>query len=431
MDIQLSIPQAEYVYSSAKSVAAVAGFGSGKTDAALIRASTTMLQYPGANIAYLAPTLQLIKDIWYPKVTEYFEELGIKCKINKAENIVSVGGFGKMFCRSMDSPEKIVGWEVLDAFLDEIDILNSKKANEVWIKTKARCRQKIDANEFTDPRLISEYGHKLSQMFVSTTPEGFKFTYDKFKNPKLKLPGAHLIQMSTYSNYKNLPADYIDDLRLNYPSELIDAYIEGIFCNLTSGRVWYKYDRDKNRAYDTVMKNEPLYVGMDFNIRRGCAVIHVKRNRYISAIDEIIDTYDTPETLSILKERYSDHPILVFPDASGSKGTSTKGNVSDHALIKEAGMRLIVNPANPLVKDRVAATNRLFCDDYGDRRYYVNPDTCPYYSTALEQQIYDPNGKPEKGKGKGDDVTDAGSYPISFLYPIKPMSSVQVSRAVM
>ena len=403
MDIELSEPQAEFFASKAKSVACVAGFGSGKTDIALYRMFSTMFEYPGNDMLYLAPTFPLVRDIWYPKVESFLEDMDVSYHINKADHTIYVHGAGSVFCRTMEHPGRIIGFEVLDAFLDELDVLPEDKALEVWRKAKARCRQKCVG--------------KRNQMYLTTTPEGFKATYKMFKQDPI--PGSHLIQMSTYSNEHNLPDDYIDELRANYPAQLIEAYINGQFVNLVSMPVWGSYDRKENRSSETVKKGDNLIIGMDFNVGRGCAVIYVVRKGLLHAVDEVHNSYDTPDTVRVLKERYYNHNITVFPDASGKSRKSVNATVSDIALLKEAGYIVKANNKNPGVKDRVVATNAMFCNGKQERRLFVNDTACPNFADSLEQQVYDSNGLPAKGDGKFDDMTDSGSYPIAYLYPIK------------
>jgi len=362
-----------------------------------------MFENPKADMLYLAPTYPLIRDIWYPKIESFLDDLGHGYFINRGENTIKVQGAGKIFCRTMEHPGRIIGFEVLDAFLDELDVLTEDKAVEVWRKTKARCRQKIDG--------------KPNQMYVTTTPEGFKATYKLFK--KDPLPGSHLIQLSTYSNAHNLPDDYIDELKDNYPANLIEAYINGVFINLKNMPVWATYDENSNNSRERVKKADTLLVGMDFNVGRGCAVIYVKRGWSVHAVDEIYNSYDTPDTIRVLNERYPEHDITVYPDASGGSRKSVNATTSDLAILREAGYKVKTLKKNPNIKDRVMATNRMFCNGHMERNLFVNKDTCPRLSAALVEQIYDDNGLPEKGIGKYDDMTDAGSYPIAYLYPIK------------
>jgi len=408
--MKLSKPQAEFFTSKAKSVAAVAGFGSGKTEVAMMRLLATMDQYPQADMLYLAPTYPLIKDIFYPKLETLLDSIGVGYKINRSENTVSLQGRGKIFCRTMEHPHRIIGFEVLDAFLDELDVLPEEKAMEVWRKTKARCRMKIPG--------------KLNQMFVSTTPEGFKATYMLFK--KEPVPGAHLIQMSTYSNMANLPDDYIDELRANYPSQLIEAYINGEFVNLVAMPVWNEYNIEENGSNEEVKNTDRLIVGMDFNVGRGCAVVYVYRGECLHAVDEVYNSYDTPDTIRVLKERYPTHSITVYPDASGSSRKSVNATISDIATLRQAGFAVKALKKNPNIKDRVMATNKMFCNGLGERMLFVNNKQCPNFSDALTKQVYDDNGLPEKGAGSYDDMTDAGSYPIAFLFPIKKLTTTSM-----
>ena len=75
---------------------------------------------------------------------------------------------------------------------------------------------------------------------------------------------------------------------------------------------------------------------------------------------------------------------------------------------------VMVNPANPAVKDRVLSMNKLI----GERKYKVNPDTCPELVESLERQAYDKNGEPDKTSGF-DHVLDATGYCIAYRYPIR------------
>lgn len=412
MNIELSEPQAEFFSSEAKSVAAIAGFGAGKTDIALYRLFSTMFEYPGYDMLYLAPTFPLVKDIWYPKVESFLTDLDIGYAINRQDNVIHVKGIGSVFCRTMEHPSRIIGFEVLDAFLDELDVLPVDKALEVWRKSKARCRQKCP--------------NKKNQMFLTTTPEGFKAAYQLFK--KEPLPNSHLIQMSTYSNAHNLPDDYIDELKANYPAQLIEAYINGQFVNLVAMPVWVGYDRDRNRSGEIVTKADTkLIVGMDFNVGRGCAVIYVERENGLHAVDEVFNSYDTPDTIRVLKDRYPNKNIFVYPDSSGNSRKSVNATISDIALLKQAGYVVKVNNRNPAIKDRVMATNAQFINGNNKVRLFVNDSKCTHFADALEQQVYDNNGLPQKGEGKDDDITDAGSYPIAYLHPIKQRSTSTTS----
>lgn len=408
--LYLSEPQQEFYNSSASSIALVAGFGSGKTDIAMYRAIHTMFNYQQADILYAAPTFSLINDIWYPKVENYLDELGVKFHIHQSKHIIKIKGCGKMFCRSMEHPQKMVGFEVLDAYLDEMDTLPLKKALEVYRKAKARCRQKIK----TPKKIKRLFGNKKNQILVTTTPEGFKATYELFKKNPIK--NSQLIQMSTHSNKHNLPDDYIDELLATYPSQLIEAYINGRFVNLTQGTIYYSYDRIKNRSIYSCREGEPLHIGMDFNVGNMSAVVHVVRNEKPHAVGEIINVLDTPKMINTISQKYGKHPITIYPDASGKNRNTTSAHITDIKLLKSI-FDVIVNPSNPSVRDRINSMNAMFCNAKGERRYYVNDYLCPNYSSCLEEQCYDDNGQPDK-KNNIDHLPDGGGYFITKNYGI-------------
>ena len=103
--------------------------------------------------------------------------------------------------------------------------------------------------------------------------------------------------------------------------------------------------------------------------------------------------------------------ITIYPDASGRKTSSANASISDLALLQAAGFIVVVNSANPSVRDRVNSMNVAFCNATGDRRYRVNVKRCPFYTKVLEQQVLI-NGEPDKKHGL-DDCADAGGYFIS------------------
>jgi hypothetical protein len=167
---------------------------------------------------------------------------------------------------------------------------------------------------------------------------------------------------------------------------------------------------------------------MDFNVQKMAAVIHVLRNGEPHAVAEITGVLDTPAMAQLLIDRFKSkgHPIIVYPDASGNARKSQNASESDLAILRKH-FSVFVNPANPLVKDRVLATNAMFHAG-GRRRYRVNVDACPHLTEAFEQQCYDKNGEPDKSTGL-DHVIDAATYYIAYSFPVvRPVAVVTQLR---
>jgi hypothetical protein len=412
MQVDLSGPQYDFVAAGEQFPAFVGGFGSGKTHAAVCRSIARKLQYPGQSVAYYLPTYDMVRTIGFPRFGEVMEEMSLPRKFNKTDATIDFGPWGQVMFRTMDTPERIIGYEVADSLVDELDTLPLVKAQEAWNKIIGRNRQKKPDGS-------------LNTVGVATTPEGFRFVYDRWV--KNAAPGYRLIRAPTQSNEKHLPDGYIASLEATYPSNLLAAYIAGEFVNLTAGSVYPEFDRALNSSSETIKEGETLHVGMDFNVAHGAAVVHVLRGDDPHAVAELTEVFDTPAMIGLLKRDYAGHPIMIYPDASGGNRKSNNASESDLSLLKAAGFRICVNAANPAVKDRVLSANAMI-HKVGARRYRVNPQTCPQLVESLEKQAYNKNGEPDKSGGL-DHIIDAATYFVVYRYPIvKRIATVEPLR---
>lgn len=417
---ELNERQAEFLFLDVKFKSFVGGFGSGKTYVGCCGLAKHFWGFPRIDAGYFAPTYPQIRDIFYPTVEECFYNWGLRTQVKEGNHEVFVYSGttfrGIIKCRSMDNPQTIVGFKIGHALVDEIDVMPVDKASLAWRKIISRMRYNVVGLR--------------NGIDVTTTPEGFKFVYNQFvkqvrEKPDLaKLYG--IVRASTYDNEINLPDDYIPSLLQSYPTQLIDAYINGEFVNLTSGTVYCAFNRQYNSCSEGIREGEPLYIGMDFNVGKMASVAHVKRDGFPCAVDEIVNAYDTPDMIQRIKERYWRYEggkylptcqIRIYPDASGDSRRSVNASKTDIALLREAGFVVCVNSSNPPVKDRINAMNSMFCNALGERRYRVNPDRCPSYTEALEQQPWAKNGEPDKTTGH-DHVNDAAGYFIVKDYPV-------------
>lgn len=395
-------PQVEFVHSTATFPAFVGGFGSGKTESLILRNLNNKLQNPHLNTAYYLPTYDLVKQIGFPRFESKLNQYGIRYKLNVSDKHISIfhrGEKGRIIFRTLDKPERIIGYEVADSDVDELDTLKKKKAEECWNKIIARNRQKKPNGE---PNTVG----------VGTTPEGFHFVYDRWEKNGGGL--YQIIRASTKSNAHNLPADYIQNLVDSYPPQLLSAYIDGKFVNLTSGTVYPNFDRVLNNTDAEIQAGEHLCIGMDFNIYNMAAVVHVIRQGKPLALAEHLGVRDTPAMIERLRDTYPYHNITIYPDASGASGKSVNASLSDISLLREH-FKIKARRVNPRVRQRVVSMNAMFLNGAGDRRYLVNVDKCPGYVQSLEQQAYDKYGEPDKSAGD-DHPNDAAGYFIDMEF---------------
>jgi len=427
----LNEPQARFLALPHKFRAYVAGYGAGKTWAICAGACKHYWEHPKANRGYFAPSYPQIRDIYFPTIEEVAFDWGLRVDIaqaNKEVHFYSGRQYrGTTICRSMEKPETIVGFKIARADIDEIDTLATRKAEQSWRKIIARLRLGFDGLNGAD---------------IATTPEGFRFTYAQFVKAvrdKPELADMYgIVQASTYDNEAFLPEDYIASLLATYPPNLIEAYLNGQFVNLTSGTVYHAYSRSLNACDDVVRDTDELYIGIDFNVGKMAGIVHVLRDGLPRAVAEIINAYDTPDMIRQIKERYWKHTgsdwqktreIRVYPDASGGSRKSVNASETDIALLRAAGFQPLAPASNPPVKDRINAMNAMFCNANGQRRYRVNAQTCPTYAGHLEQQVWGSNGEPDKSAGN-DHTNDAGGYCIHRMFPlIRPAMDINLKWA--
>lgn len=412
--LNLNNPQGEFINTTEPFRAYVGGYRAGKTFVGCVRMWMLAAKYPNIKLGYFAPTYPQIKDIFYPTIEEvaelFSDHVGLPCTVNihlSDKNVdLLIGGkvFATVKCRSMEKPASIVGFDINHALIDEIDCMRKEHADKAWKKIVARLSSVRD-------------DYTINTADFTTTPEGFNWMYDFFvlqltKNPEMK-KFYKLVKASTKQNAKNLPSDYIDKLYQTYPANLVSAYIDGEFVNLTSGTVYRSFSRSEHDTNAVIESGEPLYIGQDFNVDHMASTIYVRRNGVFYGVDEIYDGFDTAETIGIIKSRYEGHAIYIYPDASGNNRKSNNASESDIQMLRNAGFTVMVNNTNPAVKDRVIAVNTAL--EKG--QLFINSDKCPETVRCLEQQVYDKNGEPDKKSGD-DHQNDATGYPIAYELPI-------------
>lgn len=382
--------QKEFVKSNAMHTAIVGGYGSGKTEGGLYKLFSIMLSN-GVDTGYYLPTYSLVEDVALKKIPAILDNMEVGFTMKKRPYNVTLKNGSTVMLRSMDNPQLIAGYEVGYSVIDEIDRMRANQSREAFESITARNR-------------VPMPNHPNAVDFVCT-PEGFRFLYDFFvRNPS---ENKKLIKAKTEDN-PFLPPDYIERLKETYDNQKLQAYLYGEFVNLTSGSVFADYDTIEHDTDREVTQSNTLHIGMDFNITKMNAVVHIYENGVAYAVDEFVNYYDTRELCEAIKQRYKDFKINVYPDASGSS-RNTAGE-SDFNIIRQFKFNILSLKKNSFVKDRINTANMAFRQG----KYKVNRRKCPNYAEALTQLAYK-NGEPDKSSDL-DHITDAGTYYINYTF---------------
>lgn len=222
--------QAKFVHSKFPYPAFVGGLGSGKTYALCMRALYLLIR-DRVDIAYYMPTYDLVRLVGFVTMQQLIIDAGMDYRPSQVPLQLFVKGYGTILFRTMEEPDKLVGYSVGHSLVDELDTLPPKKAEIIWRRVLARNRVMIPSGS-------------INTIGVGTTPEGWRFVYERWGRDVrgAEEQGYKLYRGRTLDN-KRLPPEYIRSLEDQYPRHLLEAYLNGEFVNMETGivhREWFR-----------------------------------------------------------------------------------------------------------------------------------------------------------------------------------------------
>lgn len=408
--------QDAFIRSKAKYPALVAGYGSGKTVAFVLKGLLEAGRNPNKTILLAEPTFPMIRDVLQPTLEETLRDLGFTFTYKASETKYTIKwrkGQSNIILRSAENYRRWAGLNLAGFGIDEAALLKDDKA---WKMGLSRLR---DGKHLTG--------------WITTTPEGFNFVYNLWKDsPK---SGYELIQGKTTDN-KFLPQDFIDSLYDNYDDKLISSYIHGNFVNLQYGTCYYGFDRAKNVKQVDYDNTLPIRIAMDFNVDPISAVLfQIQRTApYVRVFDEFQLSHSggsdlmTERLAKLIKEKYpyeSLNPLqprnrvvdttgqyICYPDPAG-KNRHTSAFMSDHAILTEQGFGLRVKKKAPFITDSVNAVNKAM-------EFTIVDPKCKEFIKDLEQVVLKEGTREiDKSNSERTHLTDAFRYAIDYEYPVK------------
>ena len=331
-----------------------AGYGAGKTRALCAKAVFMAAANQGFTGCVMEPTGPLIRDIWQTDFENFLEEYGVPYTFRASplpEYVLHLEQDTRLLCRSFENWQRIIGSNFSHILADEVDVVSPGIATKAFPKILGRLR-----------------AGNVRQFAAVSTPEGFRWMWNTFGTEDAqKRPDRKLIRMRSVDN-PHLPQDFIERLQANYDPSLLQAYLEGQFCNLTTGQVYDRFDRAKHVITDIPnVSREPLRVGCDFNVGNSNAVIGVRLGENLLLVDEISGAHDTDGMAQEIQRRAKGRPVYIYPDASGGN-RSTNASRTDIQILESYGFSNQSPKANPPIRDRVASVQALLENGKGQVR---------------------------------------------------------------
>ena len=341
------------------------GYGSGKTYIGALR--SIYLSYINNPIPgmYVSPSYGLSQKTIVITLKEIMNRTGLDYTYNQMKGEFHIRNWdGHIWLGSGDRPESLQGMNIAWAGIDEPFI----QKKDVFDQMTARVRH-------------PEAEH--TELFMTGTPEGMGWGYELANRDDLDIG---MVVGSTLDN-EYLSNEYKNNLLSAYSKQQIDAYVYGKFVNLTQGRVYPEFDREKHMIKRDDLKNLPVILAMDFNVDYASAIAMRKGSNWLHAFKEyrmmIATTYDMAEAMA------KDFPNSnIYCDASGTARRSSSTQ-SDFAILRSYGFTPLAPRKNPPVRARINAVNKLIRDGN------FSVDNCPNLVMDLERNVYKSN-EPDK-----------------------------------
>lgn len=401
--------QFDFLSSKTKIIALVSGFGAGKTYAFLRKVLINHLfnlridGYSNGWVIY--PTLELANELFVEDFKLLLEDMEIEYNWNAQKGRFRTC-YGVIKIYTLEQPNRMVGANLTYVGFDEFDTVKTNKAMECYRKAIGRLR-----------------GNDTPELFIVTTPEGFKATYQIFVENKKD--SQQIIHARTEDN-PYLPKTYVEMLKEQYDPKLLKAYLEGQFVNLTSGSVYYAFNRKLhvNDSEMPIMNGYPVNICFDFNVYPySLSWNQVLNDENIRFLGEWVskqhsNTYEACD--EVMKKLPRDIDVVIYGDASGRSGAANS-NMTNYQIINDKfsnyfkSVSYRVPKANPAVKDRINCFNSKLA-----KNHVTFNSSCTNLILDLEQVVWNEKGTElDKADIKRTHSSDGAGYHIALDFPIQ------------
>ena len=380
----------------------VGGLGSGKTHIFIRKTLLNMFKRVNKNgvsngwIIY--PTYDLAEELFVQPFKELLDDMNCPYEYNQSKHRFRTAA-GNIKIYQLQKPQRIIGAELTFIGFDEFDVESWKNCDMAFKKSIGRMR-----------------GSENCEIYIVTSPEGFHYTHKIFvtddNDDRLLVRGK-----TTDNTY--LPEAYIKLLESNYDEQLLKAYRDGEFVNLSALSTYHTFNREKNVKEVKYDHTKPIYIGQDFNTDPLCAVLWQKH--YEKPNIRIFKTYSlshagegdllTERLCQQIKQEYPNNTYYSYPDATGRSKHSSSA-YSDIDILRRH-FKVRVKHINPLVVNRVNAMNKALQDNI-----IIDP-TCKDLIHDLERTTNKPNTREiDKSNKILTHLTDALGYSVEWEYPV-------------
>ena len=390
------------------------GFGSGKTHSLIMKMFDLSMRNKNIPGGIVVPTIADYKKDVLPLLEEILDDNNINYRHHSTDKWFQFPWTSaRVYVASAEKKIRGPNWGW--AVINEVTLISHERYKETI--GRVRMRDAI-----------------VPQIASSGTPEGTgHWLYETLVESPLK--NSRIIYADTRANLVNLNEDYVTTLENSYDPIMLDAYLRGLFVNMTGSRFYYSYDPALND--DKAIKRIPgleVHVSLDYNVApmiatlwnivqatdsMGAPIIDPTGApvRKAIAFDQIVilDGADTHQMSQALYARdLLPDTTTIYPDPAG-KARSTQGP-PDNKILEQGGWKKIkVRTMAPRFRQRQLAV----CNMLAKGLIQINPTQCKALKKDLEAVEQDrATYEKIKDNPKLTHASDGMDYFIDLAFPL-------------
>jgi hypothetical protein len=364
---------------------------------------------------YLAPTYDMARELMWEPIKAITPRQWLVREPNETRMELETIWGCRFACKSVEHPDRLRGRGPRKIIGDEFQ--DWKDGQRTW-------------EEVLLPSLLTSNGTAL----LTGTPKSFNHLYDAYDKGQRQVDGWASWQFVT-ADAPHIDRAFLAQMRAEMDPRAYRQEFEASF-EAMAGRAYYAFDRKKHVAPVQLVSGVPVCITFDFNINPATAVIGQGIGQDARVWREVWVTHAGGEATRAAAQKAKSHLALagwtgevrIYGDAAGSSPKTT--GPSDHAILRDVfgGASWHIKPANPHVRDRVAAVNAR-CETMDGRQHFTVDPSCVHLIADLEQVIFEDTGDLDKKSNPMlTHVSDALGYWVHRDWPVKHVTQ-SVGRA--
>lgn len=292
LPVDLQPHQEAFLFSTAKYLGLYGGVGNGKTRVAILRCLMLADMYPGNVIivgrkfstelekSTQADFLEIVKERNGGTLDEgqyvrkYLSSKPAYLYLKTYDKDVD----SKIIFQKLETDADVLSMNVGAVYVDQAEFIT--EATNGALETRVRMWGPNEVRSFIEKYHSPEWLAKIPEVYQKAIPRDLMFitgnpapgwVYNRYK---AKVYGNQyvLIEAKTDANAKNLPKNYISDLRKNHSEEWVARYLDGSW-DTWAGQIYKDYRKDLHTVPVMEIPDYwPRYIGWDHGTTNPTAV---------------------------------------------------------------------------------------------------------------------------------------------------------------